>query len=111
MSPLITEHPEDTAVEKNSPVTLKCSAEGDPEPKIRWFKDGDLVVTAAIDPKSHRVQLPSGSLFFLRAVQSKRKDGENDAGVYWCNARNALGEVNSRNATLIVAGKKAFYPS
>ena len=90
-------------MERNTPVTLRCAAEGDPDPEVRWYKDGELVVTAATDHKSHRVLLPSGSLFFLRAVQSRK---ENDAGVYWCNARNSLGEVNSTNATLIVAGKK-----
>ena len=49
--PRITEHPEDTYVAKNDPVTLRCQAEGDPEPEISWWKEGSLVETAASNPK------------------------------------------------------------
>lgn len=44
-------------------------------------------------------------IFFLlfQAVHSRR---ESDGGVYFCEARNQLGSVRSRNATLQVAGKK-----
>ena len=49
--PRITEHPEDTYVAKNDPVTLRCQAEGDPEPEISWWKGGSLLETAASNPK------------------------------------------------------------
>lgn len=98
--PIIIEHPQDSSVVRNEPVTLRCEAQGEPQPQIKWFKDGEPVITAATDYKSHRVLLPSGSLFFLRAVQSKK---ENDGGIYWCEATNTFGQVASRNATLVVA--------
>ena len=57
--------------------------------------------TSPGDPKAQRLLLPKGALFFLRVVQSKKED---DAGTYWCQAKNSLGTVNSNNATLDIAG-------
>ena len=71
------------------------------EPEIKWYKDGILVPTAPKNPESHRVILPTGSLFFLRVIQNKK---EHDGGTYWCEATNKVGSARSKNATLEVAG-------
>ena len=94
-------------VARNEPVTLSCKASGDPMPTIEWFRDGQPVKTAPEDPVSHRILLPDGSLFFLRAMQSKK---EQDGGVYWCVASNEIGVARSNNATLEIACKiKIFF--
>ena len=71
-APTILEHPLDMTVARNEPVTLNCKANGEPEPMIDWYKDGQPVATAPADPSSHRIILPDGSLFFLRAVHGKK---------------------------------------
>lgn len=103
--PRIAENPSDLIVSKGEPATLNCKAEGRPTPTIEWYKDGERVETDRDDPRSHRMLLPSGSLFFLRIVHGRRS--KPDEGVYTCVARNYLGEAVSRNASLDVASKSS----
>ncbi|XP_054649646.1 roundabout homolog 2 isoform X2 [Dunckerocampus dactyliophorus] len=100
-APRIVEDPSDLIVSKGEPATLNCKAEGRPSPSMEWYKDGERVETDRDDPRSHRMLLPSGSLFFLRIVHGRRS--KPDEGVYTCVARNYLGEAISRNASLEVA--------
>lgn len=104
--PRIVEDPSDLIVSKGEPATLNCKAEGRPTPSVEWYKDGEHVETDKDDPRSHRMLLPSGSLFFLRIVHGRRS--KPDEGVYTCVARNYLGEAVSRNASLEVASKSLF---
>uniref|UniRef100_A0A4W6DVU5 Roundabout, axon guidance receptor, homolog 2 (Drosophila) n=1 Tax=Lates calcarifer TaxID=8187 RepID=A0A4W6DVU5_LATCA len=99
--PRIVEHPSDLIVSKGEPATLNCKAEGRPTPTVEWYKDGERVETDKDEPRSHRMLLPSGSLFFLRIVHGRRS--KPDEGAYVCVARNYLGEAVSRNASLEVA--------
>nr|XP_043888906.1 roundabout homolog 2 isoform X5 [Solea senegalensis] len=100
-SPRIVEHPSDLIVSKGEPATLNCKAEGRPTPTVEWYKDGERVETDKDDSRSHRMLLPTGSLFFLRIVHGRRS--KPDEGAYVCVARNYLGEAVSRNASLEVA--------
>lgn len=104
--PRIVEDPSDLIVSKGEPATLNCKAEGWPTPNVEWYKDGEHVETDKDDPRSHRMLLPSGSLFFLRIVHGRRS--KPDEGVYTCVARNYLGEAVSRNASLEVASEFLF---
>ncbi|XP_027129691.1 roundabout homolog 1 isoform X2 [Larimichthys crocea] len=99
--PRIVEHPSDLIVSKGEPATLNCKAEGRPSPTVEWYKDGERVETDRDNPRSHRMLLPSGSLFFLRIVHGRRS--KPDDGSYVCVARNYLGQAISHNASLEVA--------
>ncbi|XP_054650906.1 roundabout homolog 1 isoform X9 [Dunckerocampus dactyliophorus] len=99
--PRIMEHPSDLIVSKGEPATLNCKAEGRPTPTVEWYKDGERVETDRDNPRSQRMLLPSGSLFFLRIVHGRRS--KPDEGSYVCVARNYLGEAVSHNASLEVA--------
>lgn len=81
---------------------------------IEWFHEGNSVLSPHGD--DHRIVLPDGSLFFLRALRGI------DDGNYWCVASNLnlqahhVPEPNdltsnrvarSRNATLRVACKSS----
>lgn len=44
-------------------------------------------------------------LFLFLSLQVVHSRRESDAGVYYCEAKNELGVVRSRNATLQVAGE------
>ncbi|KAM9333815.1 roundabout homolog 1-like [Pholidichthys leucotaenia] len=99
--PRIVEHPSDLIVSKGEPATLNCKAEGRPAPTVEWYKDGERVETDRENPRSHRMLLPSGSLFFLRIVHGRRS--KPDDGSYVCVARNYLGQAISHNASLEVA--------
>lgn len=101
--PRIVEHPSDLIVSKGEPATLNCKAEGRPTPTVEWYKDGERVETDRDNPRSQRMLLPSGSLFFLRIVHGRRS--KPDEGSYVCVARNYLGEAVSHNASLEVASK------
>ncbi|KAM9729212.1 roundabout homolog 1-like isoform 1-T1 [Menidia menidia] len=99
--PRIVEHPSDLIVSKGEPATLNCKAEGRPAPTVEWYKDGERVETDRDNPRSHRMLLPSGSLFFLRIIHGRRS--KPDDGSYVCVARNYLGQAISHNASLEVA--------
>ncbi len=89
----------DLTVPRGSPATLHCVAAGSPEPTITWLREDGGPVTPEGD---HTVQLPDGSLFFLRTVQNPRSQ---DSGLYSCRAENRDGVVQSRPARLTVTCK------
>ena len=111
--PRIIDDPTNVTVLRNEPATLRCAFDGVPQPEVTWYREGE-----PLEPRGHRLVLPDGALFFLRVTQSRgggggggsRSGGSGgDAGTYWCVARNAAGQVRSRNATLTVACKSSSY--
>ena len=62
--------PADQTVNEFSEAVFNCTASGNPEPRIKWVKDGETVGT-------------EGTLIF-KAVR-------NDSGKYWCSVENGVG--------------------
>lgn len=80
----------------HEPAALNCKSDGQPQPEIKWYRDGRPVDFAS---SVRKVLLPEGALLFLEAAQGKR---DSDSGTYWCVAYNSFGEAVSRKANLIV---------
>ena len=76
--------PSDQTLTENKKVTLRCTAVGNPSPKITWLKD--RVILAEEETLS----------FEVSRVQS---------GVYWCSADNGLSAAVNASAELNVQCK------
>ncbi|XP_059088461.1 peroxidasin-like isoform X1 [Tigriopus californicus] len=72
----IVHQPHDMSAPPGATVQLPCKAEGSPEPKITWVKDG----RSMINDKRHRLS-PDGSLIVYNVT-------EEDVGMYECVAEN-----------------------
>jgi len=85
--------PADTDVVVGEAATLHCrSPRGEPEPRLRWLKDGGRLRT------SERVMIDDqGAL----TIDDARRE---DAGSYVCVAWNIAGERQSAPAQLIIRG-------
>jgi len=82
-------------------AVLSCKPpRGDPEPRIRWKKNGDLLSISSGDGTdlSRRISLlDDGSL----QIRDLRRE---DEGQYICTAQNAAGSRDSKPAQLSVHG-------
>lgn len=97
-APRITIQPNDLVAIEGESAELNCDAEGEPEPAIEWFHNGQPVRAS-----SHSRTTMAGSIQFLDIRPAGA--AASDTGTYHCVARNSLGEARSRNASLQVACK------
>ncbi|KAK3908889.1 Leucine-rich repeats and immunoglobulin-like domains protein 3 [Frankliniella fusca] len=97
--PKFTKIPEDLQVKTGSIARLPCAAEGLPEPKMSWQKDGGNDFPAARERRMH--VMPDDDVFFIVNVKPF------DMGVYSCMAHNDAG-VNITNASLTILEMPSF---
>ncbi|KAK3587010.1 hypothetical protein CHS0354_016990 [Potamilus streckersoni] len=91
------QEPTDTTVAVGKPVTLYClPPRGEPEPKVFWRKDGDIV-----QPDS-RIELQEAGTLVISSVR------KSDTGEYQCFAINKGGERNSKTAQLRIVDVPMF---
>ena len=93
--PVLLERPVEMTVNESQKVIFKCTADGNPRPKVTWSK-----LNASLPVGRHVVE-SSGALI-LKDVRPK------DDGVYSCKATNLLGQVNA-SAKLTVQCKLFYY--
>lgn len=108
-APRITIQPNDLIAIEGESTELNCDADGEPEPTIEWFHNGQL-----IRQSSKTRTTMAGSIQFLDvrpattavSVNGPGNSGRpSDVGVYHCLAKNPFGQARSRNASLQVACK------
>uniref|UniRef100_A0AAV2JE17 Ig-like domain-containing protein n=1 Tax=Knipowitschia caucasica TaxID=637954 RepID=A0AAV2JE17_KNICA len=79
--PVILVYPETQAQEPGVAASLQCHAEGIPEPRLTWLKNGLELL-----PQSKQVSLiANGSELLIRSVRYE------DTGAYTCIAKNEAG--------------------
>lgn len=103
LAPRITIQPNDLIAIEGESTELNCDAEGEPEPTIEWYHNGQLIKAS-----THSRTTMGGSIQFLdiRPASTATLNGKpSDIGIYYCLARNSLGQAKSRNASLQVACK------
>lgn len=112
-APRITIQPNDLIAIEGESTELNCDAEGQPEPMIEWYHNGQLIKTSTqsrttmggsiqfLDIRSTLVTTTSSA----HQAVSKQQQAPTDTGIYYCLARNSLGIAKSRNASLQVACK------
>ena len=81
-TPSLVQRPVGTRVNESQTAILKCTADGNPPPKVTWSK-----LYSSLPAKRHVIE-PSGALI----VKDVRPG---DDGVYSCRAENLLGSVNT----------------
>lgn len=90
-APSLLQGPVDTTISESHTAFLKCTADGNPSPKVTWSKLNSSL------PVGRYVEESSGSLI----VKDVRPE---DDGVYSCRVENLLVQVNA-SAKLIVQCK------
>ena len=73
-------------------MTFLCGAEGQPTPKIAWFKDGKQILSGG------RYDIQNGNLVILNVQRD-------DVGNYTCTVSNKAGMEETRATIEFVYGK------
>jgi len=76
----------DCTVVDGEPLSLKCTVDGDPDPKVEWHKDGTLLTSSDIIDLKYR-----NGVATLEINEVFPEDG----GAYVCKAINSLGSAQT----------------
>ncbi|CAF3415717.1 unnamed protein product [Rotaria sp. Silwood1] len=89
--PILIEQPQDMIAELDKPMAIHCRTESSSldDLHIDWYKDGRLVTT---DPNA-RIITEFMALHIINTMPQ-------DAGIYYCIAKNSYGQTQSRKARI-----------
>ncbi|KAJ8674084.1 hypothetical protein QAD02_005346, partial [Eretmocerus hayati] len=102
-SPIFLVRLKDTELLENTYLRFMIKVKGDPNPDLKFFKDGTL-----IDAKNERVQIVRDKAdkgFYEIVIPDVQKE---DAGKYSCTAQNRFGDA-SCEATVTVTDEKLMF--
>lgn len=98
--PTFVEKPRIQSKENGSLVVMDCRISANPKPTIVWTHDGTTVT------ESSKIQMTvveeENNIYYIKLVL--HDPGADDSGLYKCNMKNSLGELNA-NLTLNVESK------
>lgn len=80
--PIIELGPVNQTLPVNSIASLPCNAVGKPQPKINWYKDGQLLQL------NKRIMMSNNGTLFINELQNS------DAGMYSCIASSESGNTS-----------------
>ncbi|CAH2076728.1 unnamed protein product, partial [Iphiclides podalirius] len=76
--------PTEVSVDRGRSITLSCQARGEPEPRLIWSRNGELITEYVLESK-YRVMTKYNSQGFEGLLTINSLDAE-DSGIYTCEA-------------------------
>ena len=98
--PTFVEKPRIQSQDKGKVVIMDCKVKATPKPEIVWTHAGQVVKESS--KISLSVVEESAGIYYIKLILND--PGADDSGLYKCNIKNALGELNA-NLTLNVESK------
>jgi neogenin len=88
--PRFLKKPQDKIELANKDIELECSVHGTPEPKISWFKDGEVITS------NEYYQIVNGHNMKIMGLMTS------DSGIFQCFASNPAGNIQAAASLKVI---------
>ena len=89
-APKFLKTPKNTVALEKGDIELVCQVEGEPQPTVQWYKNGDLII------ESEYFQMVKESNLKILGLVG------HDAGIYQCVATNRVGNIQTAAALKVI---------